>query len=188
MSCWWREISSNVEMIHSLCSARLRIKLSVTAAQKEWLQEICQGATLMVDLLSRTSRTSIQTSRFYQLFVWWTSSFYGLYLLFSIIYSFPADRQVIESSGQVKISCYFWMDKFSKSLMSCPARGPGPVGRAKADTVSNQAAPSATDRQLIDWVEFNIQSASQRFCPLTHASVVSGAGWPRTGATRDDLA
>ena len=63
-----------------------------------------QGATLMVVLLSRRSRTSIRTSRFCQILVEWTSSF--LACTCAIVYNihFWGGGQVSESSGQVQIS------------------------------------------------------------------------------------
>ena len=76
-----------------------------------------QGATLTLVLLSGTSRTSIRTSKFCQLFFW------QIFMLFCIIYTSSGGGQVRQSSGQVKILCYFSSGQALKILNVTPRTG-----------------------------------------------------------------
>ena len=57
----------------------------------------------MVVLLSRTSGTSLRTSEFDPLVIFW-----HMHMLFSIIYTFLEGGQVDQPSGQVKILFYLF--------------------------------------------------------------------------------
>ena len=80
------------------------------------IQQVCthQGVTVMIVLLSGTSRISVRTSRFSQLLVVWTSSFSGIYF-------FEVADKSISHLDKYKFPATCPADKSSKSLMSCPA-------------------------------------------------------------------
>ena len=79
-----------------------------------------QGATLMVVLLSGTSKTSILISKFCQLLVQWTSSFSGIYSCYSVYHTFSGGGQVSQSSVQLKILCYLYGGLVLKILNVTP--------------------------------------------------------------------